>query len=235
MVVLPSSLSPPSIIFRCSPLPYISRQSPINRLSSTRAPSLLIRTMASATTFYDFKPADKKGEPFDLASLKGKVVLVVNTASKCGFTPQFKGLENLYQSIKAKHPEDFTILGFPCNQFGSQDPGSNDEIQSFCQVNYGVTFPVLGKLDVNGDNAAPVWTWMKEMMPGLMGLKRVKWNFEKFLISADGKVVGRWASITKPESLEATILKEIEKAKKEGTAASTRKGEGEATEQAKLS
>ncbi|KAF4164560.1 hypothetical protein CNMCM6936_008979 [Aspergillus lentulus] len=188
--------------------------------------------MASATTFYDFKPVDKKGEPFDLASLKGKVVLVVNTASKCGFTPQFKGLENLYQSIKAKHPEDFTILGFPCNQFGSQDPGSNDEIQSFCQVNYGVTFPVLGKLDVNGDNAAPVWTWMKETMPGLMGLKRVKWNFEKFLVSADGKVVGRWASITKPESLEATILKEIEKAQKEGTAASTRKGEGKATEQA---
>ncbi|RLL98241.1 peroxiredoxin hyr1 [Aspergillus turcosus] len=192
--------------------------------------------MASATTFYDFKPVDKKGEPFDLASLKGKVVLVVNTASKCGFTPQFKGLETLYQSIKAKHPEDFTILGFPCNQFGSQDPGSNDEIQTFCQVNYGVTFPVLGKLDVNGDNAAPVWTWMKEVMPGLMGLKRVKWNFEKFLISADGKVIGRWASITKPESLEATILKEIEKAKKEGTAASTRKGEATepATEQAKL-
>ncbi|KAL5358240.1 glutathione peroxidase Hyr1 [Aspergillus floccosus] len=176
--------------------------------------------MSSATSFYDFEPVDKKGSPYPLTSLKGKVVLVVNTASKCGFTPQFKGLESLYQSIKQKHPDDFTIIGFPCNQFGSQDPGSNDQIQEFCQLNYGVTFPVLGKLDVNGENAAPVWTWMKESQPGLLGLKRIKWNFEKFLISADGKVVGRWASITKPESLEATILSEIEKAKKNGTLAS---------------
>lgn len=167
--------------------------------------------MSSATTFYDFEPADKTGKPFPLSSLKGKVILVVNTASKCGFTPQFKSLETLYQSIKSKHPENFTILGFPCNQFGSQDPGSNDDIQSFCQVNYGVSFPVLGKLDVNGNEAAPVFNWMKEEMPGLMGLKRVKWNFEKFLISADGKVVGRWASTTKPETLEETILQEIEK------------------------
>ena len=156
---------------------------------------------------------------------------MVNTASKCGFTPQFQSLETLYKSVKAKHPEDFTILGFPCNQFGSQDPGSNDEIQSFCQVNYGVSFPVLGKLDVNGDQAAPVYSWLKEEKPGIMGLRRIKWNFEKFLISADGKVAGRWASTTKPEQLEDTILKEIEKAKKEGTLASLKK-EGE---QAKLS
>ncbi|KAL4897201.1 thioredoxin-like protein [Aspergillus ambiguus] len=194
--------------------------------------------MSSATTFYDFEPVDKKGSPYPLNSLKGKVVLVVNTASKCGFTPQFQGLEKLYQSIKQKHPEDFTILGFPCNQFGSQDPGSNDEIQNFCQVNYGVTFPVLGKLDVNGENAAPVFTWLKDAQPGLLGLKRVKWNFEKFLVSADGKVVGRWASVTKPESLEATILQEIEKAKKNGSLASAQAKEGEAaepTEPAKLS
>ncbi|KAL2008291.1 hypothetical protein VTN00DRAFT_8273 [Thermoascus crustaceus] len=169
--------------------------------------------MSSATTFFDFEPVDKKGDPFPLSSLKGKVILAVNTASKCGFTPQFKGLESLYQSIQSKHPDSFTVLGFPCNQFGGQDPGSNDEIQSFCQVNYGVTFPVLGKTEVNGDNASPLWEWMKTEMPGIMGLKRVKWNFEKFLISADGKVVGRWASTTKPESLEETILKEIEKAK----------------------
>ncbi|WEW56825.1 Glutathione peroxidase 2 [Emydomyces testavorans] len=172
--------------------------------------------MSSATTFYDFETIDKKGEPFPLSSLKGKVILVVNTASKCGFTPQFKGLENLYQKISTSHPDKFTILGFPCNQFGSQDPGTNDEIQTFCQANYGVTFPVLGKIDVNGDKAAPVFEWMKKEMPGLMGLKRVKWNFEKFLISADGKVVGRWASTTKPESLEGTILQEIEKADKAG-------------------
>lgn len=149
---------------------------------------------------------------------------MVNTASKCGFTPQFEGLEKLYKSIKEKHPEDFTILGFPCNQFGSQDPGSNDDIQSFCLVNYGVSFPVLGKLDVNGEQAAPVYSWLKEEKPGIMGLRRIKWNFEKFLISADGKVVGRWASTTKPESLESTILEEIEKGKQSGLLASA-KGE----------
>lgn len=157
------------------------------------------------------------------------MTLVVNTASKCGFTPQFEGLEKLYKSVKEKHPDDFTILGFPCNQFGSQDPGSNDEIQSFCQLNYGVSFPVLGKLDVNGEQAAPVYSWLKEEKPGIMGLRRIKWNFEKFLISADGKVVGRWASTTKPESLESTILQEIEKGKQNGSLASA-KGE-----QAKLS
>jgi len=177
--------------------------------------------MASATSFYDFEPADKKGEPFPLHTLQGKVILVVNTASKCGFTPQFKGLEDLYQSIQTKHPGTFTILGFPCNQFRSQDPGSNDDIQSFCQLNYGVTFPVLGKTNVNGEKAEPVWEWMKNEMPGLMGLKRVKWNFEKFLISADGKVIGRWASTTKPESLESAIVKEIQKAEKNKTLASS--------------
>ncbi|KAJ5684168.1 Glutathione peroxidase 2 [Penicillium maclennaniae] len=170
--------------------------------------------MSSATSFYDFEPVDKKGEPFPLAPLKGKVVLVVNTASKCGFTPQFEGLEKLYKKLKERYPEDFTILGFPCNQFNSQDPGSNDEIQSFCQLNYGVTFPVLGKLDVNGEHAAPVFTWLKEQMPGIMGIKSVKWNFEKFLVGADGKVVSRHSSLTKPESLEDSIVKEIEKARK---------------------
>ncbi|KAM5443166.1 Glutathione peroxidase 2 [Microsporum ferrugineum] len=170
--------------------------------------------MSSATSFYDFEPVDKKGQPFPLTSLQGKVILVVNTASKCGFTPQFAGLEELYKSISSSHPDKFTILGFPCNQFGSQDPGSNDEIQTFCQANYGVTFPVLGKIDVNGDNTAPVYNWLKKEMPGIMGLKRIKWNFEKFLVDANGKVVGRWASTTKPESLKSTILAEIEKAGK---------------------
>ncbi|KAL1979762.1 hypothetical protein VTN96DRAFT_5214 [Rasamsonia emersonii] len=174
--------------------------------------------MSSATTFYDFEPLDKKGDPFPLSSLKGKVVLVVNTASKCGFTPQFKGLEQLYKSVNSKYPDSFTVLGFPCNQFGNQDPGSNDEIQTFCQVNYGVTFPVLGKIDVNGSNAAPVFEWLKSEKPGIMGLKRIKWNFEKFLVDSNGKVVGRWGSITKPESLEDTILKEVEKAKKQSEA-----------------
>lgn len=169
--------------------------------------------MASATSFFAFKPVDKKGAPFPLESLKGKVVLVVNTASKCGFTPQFEGLEKLYKEVKAEYPEDFQIIGFPCNQFGGQDPGSNEEIQSFCQVNYGVSFPVLGKIDVNGDTADPVYQWLKKEKPGLLGLQRIKWNFEKFLVNRDGEVIGRWASTTKPESLKAQIVEEIKKGK----------------------
>jgi len=165
--------------------------------------------MASATSFYDFKPLDKRGEPFPLSELQNKVVLVVNTASKCGFTPQFDGLEKLYQEIKEKHGDKFTILGFPCNQFGSQDPGSNSEIQDFCRINYGVTFPVLGKIDVNGAKADPVYEWLKAQQGGIFGLKMIKWNFEKFLIGVDGKVKGRWASTTKPETLKDAIEKEL--------------------------
>ncbi|KAI8299631.1 hypothetical protein K4K59_002129 [Colletotrichum sp. SAR11_240] len=167
--------------------------------------------MASATKFYDFKPLDKRGQEVPLADYKGKVVLVVNTASKCGFTPQYAGLEKLWKDIKEKHGDDFVILGFPCNQFGGQEPGSDDDIQNFCQVNYGVSFPIMQKTDVNGDNANPVFQWLKEEKPGIMGLKRIKWNFEKFLIGRDGQVKGRWASTTKPESLEKPILEELEK------------------------
>ncbi|KAK9440147.1 Glutathione peroxidase-like peroxiredoxin 2 [Metarhizium brunneum] len=167
--------------------------------------------MASATSFYDFKPLDKRGQEVPLADYKGKVVLIVNTASKCGFTPQYEGLEKIYKSIKDKYPDDFTILGFPCNQFGGQEPGSNDEIQNFCLVNYGVSFPIMQKIDVNGEKASDLYEWLKAEKPGLMGLKRIKWNFEKFLVGRDGKVKGRWASTTKPESLEKPILDELEK------------------------
>ncbi|GJN75504.1 glutathione peroxidase [Purpureocillium lilacinum] len=167
--------------------------------------------MASATGFYDFKPLDKRGQEVALADYKGKVVLIVNTASKCGFTPQYAGLETLYKSIKDKHPDDFVVLGFPCNQFGSQEPGTDDEIQNFCQVNYGVTFPIMHKIDVNGDKADPLYEWLKAEKPGLMGLKRIKWNFEKFLVGRDGQVKGRWASTTKPEALEKPILDELDK------------------------
>ncbi len=195
--------------------------------------------MSSATSFYDFKPSDKGGKPYPLANLKGKVVLVVNTASKCGFTPQFGGLENLYKGtqftphlcrhrpghptdtfhadVKPKHP-DFEIIGFPCNQFGSQDPGSNEEIQQFCQINYGVSFPILGKTDVNGEKVEPVYEWMKKSKPGIMGLTRIKWNFEKFLIGRDGQVVGRWASTAKPESMKGAIEAELAKKPATGTA-----------------
>jgi len=187
----------------------ISKAGPfLNLWSSSNDFQAQTRTMASAASFYDFKLLDKRGQTFPSADLKGKVVLVVNTASKCGFTPQFTGLESLYKKITASHP-DFTIIGFPCNQFNSQDPGTNDEIQEFCQVNYGVTFPVLGKIDVNGDKAEPLYEWMKKEKPGLMGLKRIKWNFEKFLIGKDGQVLGRWASTTKPESLEGPILEAL--------------------------
>lgn len=179
-----------------------------HRIQSIQARSI---NMGAATTFYDFKPVDKKGNEVALADYKGKVVLVVNTASKCGFTPQYEGLEKLYKKIREKHGDNFQILGFPSNQFGSQEPGSNDDIQEFCQVNYGVSFPIMGKTDVNGDKAAPLYDWMKNEQPGLMGLKRVKWNFEKFLISKEGKVVGRWASTTKPESLEKPILEQLAK------------------------
>jgi glutathione peroxidase len=113
--------------------------------------------------------------------------------------------------VTEKYPDQFVMLGFPCNQFGHQDPGSNDEIQQFCQVNYGVSFPVLGKTDVNGGKAEPVYEWMKAEKPGLLGLKRIKWNFEKFLIGRDGKVVQRWASTTNPQGLESDIVHEIEK------------------------
>lgn len=152
----------------------------------------------------------EKGTEYPTADLKGKVVLIVNTASKCGFTPQFEGLEKLYKDIKTSpNGADFEILGFPCNQFGSQDPGDNDTIQNFCQVNYGVTFPVLGKTEVNGDKAEPLYDWLKSEKPGLMGMKRIKWNFEKFLISKDGTVLQRWASTTKPDALKPAIEKAL--------------------------
>lgn len=160
--------------------------------------------MAAATTFYDFKPLDKKGEPFDLKELDGKVVLVVNVASKCGFTPQYEGLEQLYKTYK---DQGFTVLGFPSNQFAGQEPGSNDEIQQFCQLNYGVSFPVLGKIDVNGDEADPVYKYLKSNKPGLFGLTRIKWNFEKFLVNKKGEVVHRYASVTKPKEIVPDVEK----------------------------
>lgn len=138
-------------------------------------------------------------------------MLVVNTASKCAFTPQYKGLEKLYKKLQAEYQDNFTVLGFPCDQFASGEQGSNDAIQEFCQVNYGVTFPVLGKIDVNGEKAEPVFEWMKKEKPGLLGLKRVKWNFEKFLIGRDGQVVERWASPKNPLDLETDIVRELKK------------------------
>ncbi|KAL3229105.1 Glutathione peroxidase-like peroxiredoxin 2 [Nakaseomyces bracarensis] len=155
-----------------------------------------------AKSFYDLQCTDKKGETFKFDTLKGKVVLIINVASKCGFTPQYKDLETLY---KRYEDQDLVIIGFPCNQFGHQEPGSEEEITSFCQLNYGVTFPIMRKIEVNGDNTDPVYEFLKSQKSGLMGLTRIKWNFEKFLVDRQGNVHQRYSSLTKPFSIEDDI------------------------------
>ncbi|KAG1803127.1 glutathione peroxidase [Suillus subaureus] len=159
---------------------------------------------SSGNTFYDLKTELPSGQTYDFEQLKGKVVLIVNVASKCGFTPQYKGLQALYDKYKER---DFVILGFPCNQFGGQEPGDDAAIASFCELNHGVNFPLMKKSDVNGDNTNPVYQWLKNEKPGLMGLSRIKWNFEKFLIDKNGKVLNRWASTTTPQAIDATVEK----------------------------
>ena len=156
------------------------------------------------TTIADFTVTTNRGEELDLASKQGKVLLVVNTASKCGFTPQYNGLEQLYQAYKER---GFEVLGFPCNQFGAQEPGNADEIAEFCKVNFGVTFPLMAKIEVNGPDASPLFDWMKTEKKGLMGSTSIKWNFTKFLINRDGRVVKRYG----PQDAPAAIAKDIEK------------------------
>jgi glutathione peroxidase len=146
------------------------------------------------------KAAD--GSTTDLSSHHGEVMLIVNVASKCGFTPQYEGLEKLQRSYEDK---GFTVLGFPCNQFGAQEPGDATEIANFCKLSYDVSFPVLGKIDVNGDDAAPIYRHLKDEAPGLLGSKAIKWNFTKFLVDRSGKVVKRYAPQTKPEDLTRDI------------------------------
>ena len=152
-------------------------------------------------TIYDFKALTSKGKELDFAQFRGKVLLIVNTASKCGFTPQFEGLEKLNQKYKE---QGLVTIGFPCNQFASQDPGSDSEIEGFCQLNYGVTFQIMKKIDVNGTEAHPIFKYLKTQTKGLFG-SRIKWNFTKFLISRDGTVVRRYAPITAPAKLEKDI------------------------------
>lgn len=155
--------------------------------------------------FYDFKAENVQGEEVSMDTYKDKVILVVNTASKCGFTPQFEGLEELYKKYK---DQDFVILGFPCNQFAKQDPGTNEEILEFCQVNYGVTFPMFAKIDVNGKNVHPIYKYLKTELPGSLG-KRIKWNFTKFLISKDGIPLKRYGPTVKPEDIEKDIIENL--------------------------
>jgi len=153
---------------------------------------------------YDFTVKNADGSDQDMSAYKGKVLLIVNTASKCGFTPQYEGLENLHEKYGDK---DFEILAFPCNQFGGQEPGSQEEIAEFCSLNYDVKFPLMAKVDVNGSNADPLWNYLKEQQSGLMGSRKIKWNFTKFLVDKDGKVVARYGSIIKPEQLDSDIAK----------------------------
>ncbi|HVL01111.1 MAG TPA: glutathione peroxidase [Dongiaceae bacterium] len=155
-------------------------------------------------SIYDFSGVTMQGKETPLSNFKGKVLLVVNTASKCGFTPQFKGLEELHEKYKGKGLE---VLGFPCNQFGKQDPGSNDEINQFCELNYGVKFTMFQKVDVNGDNAHPLFKYLKKQAPGVLGTEAIKWNFTKFLIDQNGKVLERYAPTDTPEKIEKDVAR----------------------------
>lgn len=157
-------------------------------------------------TMYSFNVKAADGSEVPLDKFKDKPVLIVNVASKCGFTPQYKGLEELYEKFK---DQGFTILGFPCNQFRAQEPGSNADIQQFCSLNYGVTFPVLGKVDVNGGHADPFYQWLKESAPGFLGTKMIKWNFTKFLVSKDGTVLKRYAPTVEPKDIIADVQKAL--------------------------
>jgi glutathione peroxidase len=154
------------------------------------------------TTIYDFEALSTTGKSVPLKQYEGKPMLIVNTASACGFTPQFAGLEDLHKTYGDK---GLVVLGFPCNQFGSQDKGSNDEIASFCQLNYGVSFPMMAKIDVNGGDAHPLYRWMAKEAPGLLGTKAIKWNFTKFLVGRDGKVIKRYAPTDTPKSMAKDI------------------------------
>lgn len=158
-------------------------------------------------TIYDFTAKNNKGKDMDFTQFKGKVLLIINTASKCGFTPQYKGLEELYKKYK---DQGLAVIGFPCDQFGHQEPGSNEEIASFCEMNYGVSFPIMEKIEVNGKNASPIFKYLKSKAGGLFG-SRVKWNFTKFLISRDGQTIKRFSPIKNPKSLEKYIEKMLNK------------------------
>ena len=158
-----------------------------------------------ATTAYDFEAAALDGSPQPLSEWRGKVLLIVNVASKCGFTPQYEGLEKLWRDYR---DQGLVVLGFPCDQFGHQEPGNADEIRNFCSLTYDVTFPMFAKIEVNGAGADPLWQWLKKQKGGLLGIGAIKWNFTKFLVGRDGQVIARYAPTDKPESL----AKDIEKA-----------------------
>lgn len=158
--------------------------------------------MSTPSSLYDFDAVTIDGRPAPLAAYRGQVLLVVNTASACGFTPQFKGLQALWQRYRER---GLVVLGFPSNEFGGQDPGSNDEIASFCEMNYGVDFPMMAKVEVNGAQAHPLWRWLKGEKPGFLGTEAIKWNFTKFLVGRDGQVIRRYAPQDEPERIARDI------------------------------
>ena len=158
------------------------------------------------TTAYDFVPKAADGAPAPLAAYRGEVLLIVNVASKCGFTPQYTGLEALQRKYAGR---GFEVLGFPCNQFGAQEPGDAEEIKNFCSLTYDVSFPMFAKIDVNGPKADPLYTFLKSEQPGILGTEGIKWNFTKFLIGKDGQVAGRFAPTVKPEAIEDDIEKAL--------------------------
>ncbi|KAF9273451.1 Glutathione peroxidase 2 [Mortierella alpina] len=217
-VSLTRRLSAPSVLCRAQPRPtrlagFIL--APTQRALSTSAPRATYdsqnqsSTTASSrntqpTNFFDLKAKDKRHQEVSMADFENKVILVVNVASKCGFTPQYKELEQLYKDYK---DQGLVVIGFPCNQFGGQEPGSDQEIESFCQVNFGVTFPLMAKIDVNGAQEDPVYSFLKSQKAGFLGLTRIKWNFEKFLIDRNGKVVQRYPSTTTPSAIADDIKK----------------------------
>lgn len=161
----------------------------------------------AGSSLYEYQVKNAQGQDMDLSQYKGKVVLVVNVASKCGFTPQYEGLEALYKKYR---DHNFVIVGFPSNQFGAQEPGNDQEIQQFCKLTYDVSFPIMSKINVNGDDTAPVYEFLKSSVPGIFGTEAIKWNFTKFLIGKNGKVLDRYAPTTKPEDIARDIEKALE-------------------------
>lgn len=162
--------------------------------------------MSTEKNIYNYSVKNANGENVDMSQYKGKVILVVNVASKCGFTPQYQGLEALYKEFK---DTGLVILGFPCNQFGSQEPGNDSEIQQFCSLTYDVSFPIMSKINVNGSDAAPIYDFLKSSAPGFLGIEAIKWNFTKFLIGKEGQVIKRYAPTTEPKEITADIKKAL--------------------------
>jgi glutathione peroxidase len=171
-------------------------------IATQKSNSTQFEQTAMSQTLYDFTAQRLNGEPQALDAYRGKVVLIVNTASQCGFTPQYTGLEELYRRFK---DQGFVVLGFPCNQFGAQEPGDAEAIGQFCQTRFDVSFPLFAKIDVNGDNAHPLYTWLKHEAAGILGTEAIKWNFTKFLINREGKVIDRYAPATRPDELAEAV------------------------------